>query len=672
MIEELLFIIDENDTSWAKEHLDHDSPSLSRSAVAVDIEGVRAAKDLDIQYNSYENLGWALDRNKASNMASRFALEWLNAQDVQQVLAPFLDHDGYPLLHMHFSLLRIGINLALESRMFMKMILNGTQPSRVLARQTEDLFYEEEYALGVRNARSEIDRLALKSLCENMNIEFTEKYAEQTNSIPNMDYVYSQPNHESVRIENPGSPTQKTILIFTWGGYHFDEVLETIKLLSEQHNVVVVLADQISEQQRRELAERNITLFNKYRLPVIEAQNIYADWVRRGCEASEALRSSTDLAKLFSDELGSYYKTLIHPLIHRELVKIVPGTVLCLARCEGLINKIKPDAVFSHFAVHPCETAQFLPARKRGIPSLTTAHGVNGFYNYVVADTFATESYAAWGEATSHMLNNMYTPSENKVAVAGSPRLDALRPTTKNKAELKKELGFDPKRSLCVFCDISSSPMNRFWRNSTQATIEGIASLSKKIPDAQFVYRIHHGTPMDAIAHSLKEAAPEICLQDSWSTPLSRILPAADVVIAHNASSCAEALLCGIPTIFLSALGNVEPLVLHYEAIPHVDSFTALPFVVRDVLQKNMQPSMVRKLAQPFFDDIIDGATGQSPTKLADLIAGLAQSESKPGFDDWIDRIDTASRCDFANTQFHGGQENLYAKWLSRNDKGKA
>lgn len=671
MIEELLLIIDQDDISWAQEHLDHEEADISRCALASNILGMQTASHLNVPWNSYENLGWSLDRNQAANTASRLALEWLKVKDVQHILAPYLDHGGYPLLHMHFSLLRIGMALALESRMFMKSILSGTQPARVVARQTEDLFYEEEYAIGVRNARSEIDRLALKSLCENLDIEFIEKHAVQSIFKPNMEYVYSQPNHDSARIESSASSTSKKILIFTWGGYHFDEVLETTKLLSEQHHVVIVLADQINEQQREELAGRNVTLLNKYRLPVEDAPKMYADWVRKGQEASEALRSSKSLASLFSDEMGSYYETLIHPLIHRELVKIVPGTVLCLARCEKLIDKIKPDAVFSHFAIHPCETAQVLPARKAGIPSLTTAHGVNGFSSYVVADTFATENYATWGEVTSHMLNKTYSPGEQRVNVVGSPRLDTLRPTTKNKVELKEELGFDSSRPLCIFCDISSSPMNRFWRNSTQATIEGIAFLSKTIPDAQFVYRIHHGIPKDAIALSLKEIAPEICLQDSWSTPFSNILPAADVIIAHSASSCTEALLSGIPTIFLSALGNVEPLVLHYEAIPHVDSFTALPSAVRNILQKNMQPSKVRELAQPFFDDIIDGASGESPTKLADFVAGLAQSTSRPGFDDWLDRITIASRYDIANTQFYGGSENLYAKWLSRKNEIK-
>lgn len=668
MSKDLLFIVDDADSALMDKYLADDRKAKSFSALITDIAGLPIAEKYDLFWNSYENIGWTKDRAHAANTSARLALEWMDAADAQDTLAPIREFNGFPLLYMHYSLLRIGLRMALEAREFMRDVLLCEQPTRVLSRWQEDCFPQEEYALGVIMSGGELERMALKSLCDNMDISFQKYHKSTLIRDSGLEYSYACGDNKSLDFTSINKPNGKTILMFTWGGYHFGENLGAINTLHDKgYHVVVVFSGEINEEHRVAVSDKNITLINKYEIPIGNAEQLFMDWVAKGEYASRTLGSSKDLARLFSDEIGSYYKDLILPLIRREFVKVMPATVLTLARCEALVKSLNPDMVFSHFSIHPCESAQVLPARKAGIPTLTSAHGVNSFYNYVFADTFSTEHYAAWGETTRFMLDRAYDLGSEKLRTVGTPRLESLSVAKVNRQDLKRKFGFDPERPLCLFCDVSSFPTIRCWRNTTPGTVAGIANLGNTIPELQVVYRVHHGSPCKEIQHVLEQQTAEVHFQDSWSVTLTDILPAADLVIAHNPSSCAEALLCGIPVIYLSALSDVEPLLLGYEAITHVSSFSSLTCAVRNILKADVSPEVVRKTAQPFFDDNLDGVSGQSTYKLVEYIAELADrgsDASRADFSDWVDRIHTAAASHYESMQLQGGKNNLYKLWI--------
>jgi len=686
----LCLLLDSQDTNWISDYLESKSNKESITLVAPSFEGRIIAETLNLKYISYDKEAWSINKDKLFDLARIQSYNWHLLPEIHEdpLIESFMDFNGYPLLVMHQSYLLLAIWEILQAFDFISKAIKKERPQKVVAGKRDNPFNSNR--LFILTGSNGLEREAARAYCINNNIEFSyipafsPSAAEKQSisrknkvlidkilkSIRNPELVFQKalaifskrPKTKISNIKKPFSQllwnsswTGLNILIFAWGNYYFKQLSETFNLLLKNNAriKIVIIGGTIAEEERDNLIEKKICISKRSDWSVENEKNILNDWKVKGELAYKNISKSNVLTKYFSNEYGSYFPGLVELAIKRELVENIPSTVVNLLRSEKIIRTFAPDLVFCHFALHPEESCDVLPARKLGIPTITSDHGVPGYYNSE-RNTFSTQYYAVVGSLHKNALMRSLKCSSNVLLPVGDSRFESIQ-LTEDTWNAKRKFGFNPDKPICIFCDSSGFTQSPVWRHSTFKTIEQIINLKNHIPDLQIIYRVHHGANHDQMQkYFYKLGIPEITFQISPSPLFIDIVQAADVVISHPTSAITEALLCGVRVIYLCALSNIEPSFLNHDVIKVADTFELLPELVKNIIENPMTREKVRLLAQPYFNKKLCGNDGKATERLAKLMLRLAKTpinEWKKGHQDWIDRIE--SSCEFKSEDWN-------------------
>ena len=615
-------------------------------------DGRLIADSLKIPYRTYEEIAWGLDKPAIQDIARFKSRYWNELPELKNNIAlqSISNFNGYPLLIMHQSLMLLGMQEIIQAHQFIHKILSIERPDSIHCGTRKNPFMGApiEFIAG----SSGVEREVVKSI-----LNRDQKKGGYSEFISGLNATHSalhQPTVNTTVFALPPNLTGPRILIFAWSDYYLEYFERTLDLLLQRKAriCIVIIGGGLTSQQQDAWCDKGICSFQRASWVVQNQDPIWELWRAKCEQAVKSIYESTVLADYFSDEHGTYYPGLVSDLLGKQILD-TPSTVIALLQSESIIKAFDPDMVLNHFSFHPLETCDVLPARMLGIPTLSMDHGING-YTDSQRLTFATEFYGVSGRSfRDGVCMATQTPAEN-LPIVGNARYDQFQAPSTPRDKAKLDLGFDPNRPLCIFCDSSGwSHMNE-WRHSTHSSVESIVALKKHFPDLQIIFRVHHGAEYKGIsAYFANLDNPDIHFQISLNPPLLDILPAADVVISHYTSAVAESLLSGVPVIYLTARGEPEPSFFGCDVIRIADSFEVLPGMVAEVLSAKLSREEVMRLAQPYFEVALAGNDGKTSERLAGLILELAsipRGERKAGFQDWLERIDAS--CHFDTKEF--------------------
>lgn len=662
------FVINQHDANWLAEYWNNHIGKEEISVIASSFEGRITAQSLNIPYKSYEENAWAVDKAKIFDQARRQAYYWHQLPELKS--NPYLEavrtFKDYPLLVIHHPTFFQSFQEILQSYTFIKKIIQKENPDRIIVGKQENPFDNEAQPpfnsamLNILTSSNGLEHEALKMLAISKNIEIVVK--EIQTRVRNT-AVADVPVPSLKEIVWDSRLTGPKILVFTWGGYYFQQISETFDCLLEDKSRigVVIVGDKLAPDEERELKQKNIYVTYKSDWSVKNEAELLFEWKSKGEGAFESISENRELKEYFSDAFGSYFQGLARETIKANLTKYIPYTVRELLRSENIIHTFNPDVVVAHFAWHPWESTDVLPARLSGIPTLTMGHGISTSMIAPI-DTFSSEYYAVNGIAYKEALTKSQGCSDDSIALVGNCRFDKIKVANSNMKEVKKAFDLNPEASVCIFCDSGGWSHAFEKRHSVFKTIEQILALKNIFPELQIIYRIHHGLSSGDFMKSVFDNTkiPGFFFQISPHPLFTDIVQAADFVIAHHTSAIAEALLSGVRVIYLTALSSIIEQD-HYccEVVKVADNFEILPKTVKEFLEYPMSRESVRMMAQPYFDKLLCSSDGKANERLSQLILKLAKTDGNrrvKGLQEWINRIEVS--CKFKMEETYSAHSN--------------
>ncbi len=645
----LCLVLDGNDSEWFTAFRNSHRIGDDTIVVAPTFDGRRLSESLNAPYRAYEDIAFAIDKLEINNLAREKARGWhtLAALADCAALQSIRCFAGYPLLEMHQSLFLLALQEIIQAHRFMHQVLAVEKPDSVLFGERANPFLGQPITF--ITGSNGVEREVLKSIIRGRRGQHLvfEDFGKSVSLCPPPTL---QPVADARLFNFPPQLTGPRILIFAWGDYYleyFDTVLEN--LAGQKARIgIALIGGEVAPAKKHALRQKGVCVFDKANWPVAGADRTWSEWMRKCGQAARELYNSKTLEEYFSDGFGTYFPSLVSDFLCKQILDL-PGTVVELLRSESIVRAFSPDMVLNHFCIHPFETCDVLPARALGVPTLAVDHGIHG-YNDSQRLTFATEYFGVSGTSAKEAIHTAVAARDDSVVVIGNTRYEGIIAATEDAGSVKKRLGLDPDRPVCIFCDSSGwSHMNE-WRHSTFSTAASILSLKASIPKLQIIYRVHHGARYQGMERYFEEIGdPDVHFQVSPNPALLDILPAADVVVSHSTSAIGESLLKGVPVVYLTLHGEPEPSYFGCEAIKTADTREGLVQAVVDTLGAGRSRSEVRRLAHSYLDISLEGNDGKASERLGVLImklAALPRTDRKAGFQDWLDRIESASRFD--------------------------
>lgn len=380
---------------------------------------------------------------------------------------------------------------------------------------------------------------------------------------------------------------------------------------------------EVPAEQLAALRAKNVHAFHKAAWSAPGDEALRRQWAKRAERAVDVLAASRELREYLAVLGRSLFEHLGLPALATELTRMVPVTVVELARAERITAAFRPDVVLAHFSIHPTEACNVLPARARGVPTLTYPHGA-AYETGMERKVFSAEYFACHGPRLRESYAFALGVPEDVVRPMGRPR-KALRDPVPDRAEAKRAAGLDPERPVCLFCDVSGFPQTLEHRHSTRRTVQEALRLKRDVPGLQLVYRVHAGPDYTTMRRHFEALSDEDVHSQISPNPLfSEMLPAADVVVSHQSSTIAESLLAGVRVVYLCALSRREPGYSGCGAVLTADSFETLAPLVRRTLDEALDRQAVRELAGPYLDRKLGSAKLDPDRELARFMLELA------------------------------------------------
>ncbi len=645
--------------------------------VAPTFEGIILAKELNIPYKTYEEVAWNINKNKLFDKAYKQAHQW---HQIPQILTntnlnAVRKYKKYPIFAMHQSFLLLSFTEILQANEFISNVIKLENPDKVVVGRRNNPFSNPDL-LFILTGSNGLEREAAKNICVNRKIIFEEiDISERSVSLRPPGILSKLNNYlrnpklvasKIISIVNPliakslkakiyfkwkyeWNPklTGPKILIFAWGGYYFEQINNLLDhlLLNKARVAIIIIGGRVSNEEEKIVLQKGVQINYKSDLSVENEDSVIKEWNEKCLLAYTSIADNEELKLYFTGDSGNSYSTLALEAIRKELCINIPNTIIALMRSESIIHELDPDMVFNQFAYHPNETCDVLPARIKGIPTLSASHGVS-LYSNAKRDSFATEFNAVVGSLYKDALMMVNRASSDKIIPTGDSRLERIKYQMET-SKAKMVFGFNPDKPLCIFCDTSSwAAVTLEYRHSVFQTIEKILALKKEFPELQIVYRVHHGPEYEFMQMYFKKLEiADVTFQISPTPLFKEIVKAADLVISHHSSAITEALLSGVRVIYLYALSDVEPAYFNWEVIKVVNNFDKLAEAVKSIIQDPIDKQEVIKLAQPFFERVICGNDGNASERLANIMLQLAKksnTERMVGWGDWLERIEAS------------------------------
>jgi len=652
----LCLVMDTQDATWLPEFMAR--PEAGEAVIAaLTFEGQLLASELQVPFKCYEDIVWSLDIHTNFDTARNKAHAWhqIHSLTGDPAVAALREFRGYPLFSMHESKLFLSFFEIISAFEVVTRIIQQEKPTRIFFGDRENPFAGD--MLNMITGSGGVEREVAKALLG--MVDTTDDALEKRLQVLAKAALPVAPAKPCPPCTIPTvQPGTKRILLFHYGGfYYLDFIEQTVAELCKQGFQVVAIniGEPLTDSEQAFFRYFNISCHEKHSWSVPDEQNLLKEWQEKAFAAAKALYHNHDLKQLFSTEQGSYYHGLAADALCRELFRS-QQTIVELLRTEMILADIAPNAVIHHFATHPEETCFVLPFRRAGIPCITMEHGYN-WSHCAFSNTFAADVFATNGSLFRSALTQVQGGMKDEVIATGSLR----RPPNIQDIPLhvsKQALGLDPVRPLVVFCDNSVFPLNNEYRHKTSRVIQEVHALMAAMPHLQIVYRTHHGGNYQVLRTYFQQFRNRgLLFQDSLDIPLITMATVADLVIASASSAISEALLCGTPVIYLSALAVQDTTFAGWQAIRVVEDYRQLPDTVHEVLSAHYTRHDVLIMAQPFFDATMEGNRGDGYKRFAQQISNMAsapQGRFPAGFQAWLHRLASSAQFQSARLTSEG------------------
>lgn len=666
----MLFVADARDALWARMH------AAEGCVVALSASARHALGMAGIGYAPYGDKASAMLKEPQCDLARSLASRWHEhlAPELSRMLVPSApDIAGAPPLALLFHSLTLRFFEAIQAHATMSMVLDAERPAHVLLGQVQDA---QVGLYGLLTSPAGLEREALVALCRERGIT-----CEEISQAPNgtgaggpaaparrsaLHRVWGAPRAAVRRVLRPVPRTLEAVpsalgtgaraLLATWGGAGMTR-LEPLygELLARGVKVaLVVAAGRLGLRAWRRAEKRGAVVLRLEDVDAAGAPPRRGAWTDDDLE--RALLRDEGLMTFLYGEVGP---TLAGMLVEQIAVEVAGALPQCLhgaARFGALCDVAAPDVVLHLFSTDPRGAAQTLAARARGIPTVTMGHGLHCATD-AERDVFAAREFAACGRVHSAALVASQGAAPGRVPPLGDAYLDGLTPDATLAARLRcLRAGVGLRRPVCVVCDSGGWTQTRERRHTQWATLDAVAALAREMPQMQVVYRIHPGSyEMDYDSYFTSRGAPAVLYQRAGDLPLPDLMARADVVVSHMGSAVAEALLCGVPVVYLHALSRHEPSASGCPVIREAAALEDIIPLVRETLDARQSRQAVRRAAQPWLDEVLCGADGGAARRVADFLMSRARGISGGDASEWLGRQKASGR--FSSLTWQKGLE---------------
>jgi hypothetical protein len=658
----ICLLLNKNDEVWFKKLIKSDDYD-QLIVIAPTFEGELLAISLGVQYKSYNSLAFELDKKSLNRQAQNMSLRWIEKTQIDSLLK----YKNYPLFLMHHSRLTLIFNEILQATEFIYKILDEEKPARIVFGKRENPFNEDlVYFITCSNG---LEREAARVISRGLDIECFEIIIKPSNSYVNkLRRVISNPNiiwerfnsiltkkicnksnyKSQVKIPDDVFRFKSNILIFSTSEYYLKQLTPIFNdLIDLNFRITLFLSGKkLPLNDESYIKQLGVDFYYKSEWVLKNESEVLAICKEKSRIAFESIKDSIELKTYFSNESFSYYGGLINDAIKHELINEIPLTICELKKTENIIDIFKPNLVISHFAIHPLETANILPAISKGIPTLSLTHGICSYYDSE-RDTNAAEYYAVEGSIYREALLKSVQAHPEKVIPVGQTRLENIKITSES-SSWKNCFGYDKDKPLCIYCDNSVWSHALTFRHSTFERVKRILELKMVFPDLQIILRFHHGPDYTELRNYIERLKIKGVFFQVSPTPIfTEIIKAADFIISDHTSAITEALLSGVRVIYLSALSICEHLYKNCESILVAEDFDILNNHINFILNNPVHKKDVLKMSQAYFNNVLMGNDGRAKNRLVNLIVKLSKLDKKkePDFSEWVEKIYAA--CNF-------------------------
>lgn len=672
-----------SDRSWISDYLNKKSSDETVVVIAPTVEAEILSLELGLVYKNYNDIAWQLDIKELYDLSRRQAIKWFQMSDIKSdsEINKIKYYKTYPLFLISNYNLMLSFYEINQSFVFINQVIKQEKPDRIVIGNRVDPFCAGNSRMYILIGSKGVEREAAKVIAKNDNIELLELPFIQKEGEKSMMEIFLK--KAATLIKNPklillktrnvfikhldGNGVDKSnfkefkrkiywegenkkLLFFINGGYYLKQLIKILDslILRGMQIIVIITGGKLDEDDISFFSRNSIKYFFINNLILNSALKIKKTWNNYTKKAFNRMTKSQDLFKLFSFDGKSYFKNLVENAIKKEIITNSENSVIELEKSEMIINYLRPDFGFVHFAVGSDEVVNVLPFKVKGIPTLTMSHGFEKLIG-AARDSFATDYYALSGISLKNILIKKMNFSSDVLFTVGDPRLESVIDDF-DKEEMKVKFGFDPNKPLCLFAENSGWTMSLTYRHSTFHILQNIIKLAKNNPDWQIIYRVHHGTSIEVIRGYVdKLSLSNLFLQVSPSPIFMEIVKCADIVISHASSSILESLILGVPVIYLTAESIVDEQLIKNEIVIRVDNFEDLQKNIFSLLENLPSRDYVIKKAKPLFDELLSGNDGMASKRVVDIIENLLHTKvNNQDFFDWEKRIINSSYFKYA------------------------
>jgi hypothetical protein len=625
-------ILRSEDRYWIKKALNKHNNNSKLMVVAPTLEGMLVAKNLGIKYFSCEEIAWRLNLKKIKKLSRKFAYDVLVNSKIKinsnSKLFNSFFLKKYPLLKMHYSLLSLSFTDAIVSWKYANEIIKYFKPNRIIIGSENNPydFYENRIKT-ITNRGSE--QLAFKIAAENKSI-IIEEISQKINLyfkiklrlkvffarfIQLYNLLYYSVFHYFVFVVYRFFLKKKKKIVnnkilfncLSYNDYYFEQIKNDMLLLkNDGYGIYINFEDKrITLKNYLDLYNSDIIVISNFYKLLIDIKysfffkKLNIDIKKITQDIFLKINNYLIKNKLFKDEYGLYSDIVLRP-IKKEILSGLKFTINKLLIFEKIVKNLTPKIVISQFDLHADETANIIPAIKNYIPTLGTSHGFGGKFDYIRYTHISDFVIAPGSEIKNIMHKTLKTPKE-KIFLLRDERIEKMFFSIADKKIEKRSLGLDPTRPVCVICDMSGWLLSYQYKNSELKTFDEIIKIKEEIPNLQILFRVHHGIDYLIIRKYIESfKIKDIHFQVSSDPTFSKVVKAADVVVAHFCSSIVESIASGVPVIYLTALSYPDKMYYGYRHVSIAKDFYSLRKSIKLIINKKLSQNKVRSESSLF------------------------------------------------------------------------
>ena len=309
---------------------------------------------------------------------------------------------------------------------------------------------------------------------------------------------------------------------------------------------------------------------------------------------------------------------------------MLPETIKHIETVNHLIDVEKPDIFVLTNELSPIERAAAFIARSIDIPSLDLQS--MAYSKREIPIPISTDKTAVGGDLIRQLvIKRKGEAFKDRLVITGDPRFEYMLQTMKdfNKDEFRKQLGLGVDKTTVLF---TSTPVQLAATAEIREQLcHCVYNAIKKLPDMQFVVKLHPGEGFD-LHYKLKVEMKVENVIITKDTNLYHLLDTCDLVMSFLSTTLLEAMIMEKPVIEINLTGIPDQL-------PYVESGAAIGVYreedllpsIKDALYNKEVRERLAEARRRFVYQYAYIQDGQASKRVADLVMQMIEESRKGG-----------------------------------------